>query len=68
MTLQNTLNLSNITQIELENIREIVGSHKLMATKLETYAQQCQDPQIKQMFSQGAQSAKTTVQNLTQSL
>ncbi|MGF7060360.1 hypothetical protein [Brassicibacter mesophilus] len=68
MTLQNPLNLNQINQMELQNLREIVGSHKLMATKLSEYANQCQDQQIKQMFTQAAQSAKTTAQNLTQSL
>ena len=68
MALKNKLNLNQLTQIELENLREIVSSHQLMTTKLGEYANQCQDSQIKQMFQNGAQSAQTTVQNLTNSL
>ncbi len=68
MALQNPLNLGQINQMELQNLREIVSSHKLMSTKLNEYASMCQDTQIKQMFSQGAQDANTTAQNLTQSI
>lgn len=68
MALQNPLNLGQINQMELQNLREIVSSHKLMSTKLNEYASMCQDTQLKQMFSQGAQDANTTAQNLTQSI
>lgn len=68
MTLQNRLNLTQINQQELQNIRHIVDSHQMMAAKLSDYSQRCQDPQIKQMFQQASQSAQTTVQNLLQSL
>jgi hypothetical protein len=68
MTLQNKLNLTQLNQMELQNLREIISGHQTMVTKLNDYAQKCNDPQIKQMFQQAAQSAQTTVQNLTQSL
>ncbi|MTI49597.1 hypothetical protein [Sporosalibacterium faouarense] len=68
MTLQNSLNLNKLSKIELENIRHIAGSHQMMQTKLQDYANKCQDSQIKQMFQQGAQSAGITAQNLTNSL
>ncbi|KNF07210.1 hypothetical protein CLPU_21c00280 [Gottschalkia purinilytica] len=68
MALQNTLNLSQISQIELQNLREIVSSHQLMGKKLNEYANQCEDAQIKQMFQQAAQEANTTAQSLIQSL
>ena len=68
MALTNKLSLNQLTQMELENLREIISSHQLMTSKLNEYANQCQDSQIKQMFQNGAQSAQTTVQNLTNSL
>ncbi|EOD01550.1 hypothetical protein [Caldisalinibacter kiritimatiensis] len=68
MTVQSKLNLSQLNQMELQNLREIISGHQTMISKLNSYAQSCQDPQIKRMFQQGAQSAQTTVQNLTQSL
>ncbi|MTI65691.1 MAG: hypothetical protein FH753_03735 [Firmicutes bacterium] len=68
MTLQNKLNLNQLNEIELQNLREIVSSHQTMINKFNEYAQKCQDQQLKQMFQKSAQEAQTTVQNLTQSL
>ncbi|NMB36097.1 MAG: hypothetical protein GX989_07435 [Firmicutes bacterium] len=49
---------------ELQNLRHLIGSHETAANKLEAYSQQCTDPQLKQMFEQSAQSAKSTKQKL----
>ncbi|WP_042683226.1 hypothetical protein [Anaerosalibacter massiliensis] len=68
MALKNTLNLGNINQQELQSIREIASSHQTMATKFDFYSNQCQDQQIKQMFKQSSQDAKTTATNLINSL
>lgn len=64
----NQVDLSNVSQQELQSIRHIVDSHKIMVSKLNDYASKCQDSQIKQMFTQAAQSAQTTVQQLTNKL
>ena len=64
----NQVNLSNISQQELQNLRHIIDGHKTMSAKLNDYASKCQDNQIKQMFTQAAQSAQTTVQQLTNKL
>ena len=53
-----------INKQELQNLRHFIGSHETGANKLEQYAQQCSDPQCKQMFQQSAQSAKQTRQKL----
>ncbi|NLZ38202.1 MAG: hypothetical protein GX893_01160 [Firmicutes bacterium] len=58
----------NINQQELENLRHLIGAHETGANKLETYAQQCSDPEIKQMFQQSANSARQTKQKLLQFL
>lgn len=68
MALKNSLNLGQVTQMELQSIRHIAGAHKLMSTKFSCYADQCQDPQIKQMFEKAGQDAQMTAQNLTNSL
>ncbi len=49
---------------ELQNLRHLIGSHETACNKLELYAQECTDPQIKQMFHQSAQSAQNTKQKL----
>lgn len=54
----------NLTHIELENLRHLISSHSLAEKKLNFYAQQCQDPQLKQMIEQSAQSACDTRKKL----
>lgn len=68
MTLQNKLTLNQLSENELQNLREIISGHQTMINKFNDYAQNCQDAKIKQMFQESAQSAQTTVQNLIQSL
>ena len=68
MALKNTVNIGNINQMELQSSREIISAHQGMATKLDFYSNQCQDPQIKQMFKQSSQEAQATATNLINSL
>jgi hypothetical protein len=68
MALKNAINLGNINQQELQSVREIIGSHQTMASKLDFYSNQCQDPNLKNMFKQSSQDAKTTATNLLNSL
>jgi len=53
-----------ITQMELQNLRELISSHELVAQKFKDYANQCNDAQIKQMLQQSAQNAENTKQKL----
>lgn len=68
MALKNTLNLNSLTQQELNLIKEIAGEHLTMSCKYEDYANQCSDPQFKQMLQKGSQDAKTTATNLINSI
>lgn len=68
MALKNTVNLGNLNQMELQSLREIIGNHQTMATKFNFYSQQCQDPNIKNLFQQSGQDAETTATNLINSL
>jgi truncated hemoglobin YjbI len=54
----------NINQMELQTLRHLIGSHEIGEKKLNFYASQAQDPQIRQMFQQSAQSASQTRQKL----
>lgn len=56
--------MAQLNQQELENLRHLIGSHETGAQKLEAYAQQCNDQEIKQMFQQSANSARQTKQKL----
>jgi hypothetical protein len=56
--------MSNLSQVELQNLRHLIGAHDTTYQKLNTYASQCVDPQIKQMFNKSAQDALNTKQQL----
>ncbi|GFN34576.1 hypothetical protein [Tepidimicrobium xylanilyticum] len=68
MTLQNPINMGNINQLELQNLREIIGVHQNMVSKYDFYSNQCHDPQLKQLFKKSSQDAQTTVTNFINSL
>jgi len=53
-----------LNQQELQNLRHLIGGHQTAEKKLNFYAEQSQDPQVKQMFQQSAQSASQTYQKL----
>jgi spore coat protein CotF len=56
--------MANLTQIELQNLRNLIGNHETAYQKLSTYASQAVDPQIKQLFTKSAQEAINTKQKL----
>lgn len=60
--------MTNLSQSELNSIRELVMGHQTIASKLSAYANQCEDPQIKQMFNQASNQASQGAQNLLQML
>lgn len=56
--------MSQLNQMELQNLRHMIGAHETAYQKMQTYAQQSTDPQVKAYFEKSAQSAKSTKQNL----
>ena len=56
--------MTQLNQLELQNLRHLIGAHETSYQKLSTYAQQATDPQIKQMFQRSAESALNTKQKL----
>jgi hypothetical protein len=58
------IKMPNLTQMELQNLRHLIGSHDTSYQKLNSYASNAVDPQIKQMFTKSAQEALTTKQKL----
>jgi len=56
--------MQTLKQSELNWIREVVPAHNMTASKLETYAGQVQDPQIRQMFSTASGQARQSAQKL----
>lgn len=68
MALKNTVNLKNITQQELNLVKEIAGEHLTMSSKFDLYSNQVQDQQFKQMLKQSSTDARTTATNLINSI
>lgn len=56
--------MADINQVELQNLRHMIGAHETSYQKLNTYAAQAVDPQIKQLFTKSAQDALNTKQKL----
>ncbi|MET0015816.1 hypothetical protein [Oscillibacter sp.] len=56
--------MSQLNQMELQNLRHMIGAHETAYQKMQTYAQQSTDPQVRAFFEKSAQSAKTTKENL----
>lgn len=56
--------MPKLNELELQNVRHLVGEHETSYRKLTSYADSCTDPQIKQMFEKSAQDALNTKQKL----
>jgi len=56
--------MPKLNEVELQNVRHLIGAHDTSYQKLTSYAENCTDPQIKQMFQKSAQDALSTKQKL----
>lgn len=56
--------MSQLNQVELQNLRHLIGAHDTACQKLQAYAEQATDPEIKQFFQNGTQDAMKTKQQL----
>ncbi len=58
------IKIADLNQVELQNLRHLIGAHETVYQKLNTFSSQAVDPQIKQMFAKSAQDALNTKQKL----
>jgi type III secretory pathway component EscR len=56
--------MSQLTQVELQNIRHLVGAHDTAYQKMQVYSQQSTDPQVKSYFEKSMKDAQQTKQQL----
>lgn len=56
--------MANLNQLELQNIRHLVGAHCTIEKKLQFYSNQCTDAELKQMLQKDAQDAKISKDKL----
>lgn len=59
---------TELSEIDLQNLRHLIIGYDTCAGKLTAYANEAQDPQVKQYFQKSAQSAKENKQQLMQFL
>ncbi len=56
--------MADLNHLELQNLRYLIGGHDTISQKLNSYASQAVDPQIKQVFTKAAQDSINTKQKL----
>lgn len=61
---ERSFSMSHLNQVELQNLRHLIGAHETSYQKMQSYAQQSSDPQVKAFFEKSAQSAQSTKQKL----
>ena len=62
--MERMIKMSEINQVELQNLRHLISTQDTSYQKLSSYASQCVDPQIKQMFTKAAQDTLNIKQKL----
>lgn len=56
--------MSQLNQMELQNLRHMIGAHDTAREKMQTYAQQATDQEVKAFFEKSAKDAENTKQQL----
>lgn len=60
--------MSNISEMELQNLRHLLLSSDMEAQKYTSYAENATDPQVKQFFQKSVQSANQNKQTFMEYL
>ncbi|MBS6397639.1 MAG: hypothetical protein KH452_10905 [Clostridiales bacterium] len=56
--------MSELSELDVQNLRHLIGGSETCQNKFDAYAQQATDQQVKQYFQQASQSAKENKQQL----
>lgn len=56
--------MSDISELELQNLRHLILGFETTKSKMEDYASRTEDTNLKQFFQQGAQEAQKNKQTL----
>ena len=57
--------MMTLNEIEIQNVRFLIGENETNYQKLMSYAKDCTDSEVKQLFQKMAQEALVTKRNLT---
>ena len=56
--------MTNISELDLQNLRHLIGGYDTTHCKMQEYAKAATDAQVKQFFEKGAKSALDNKQQL----
>ncbi len=56
--------MAEISELDLQNLRHLIGGFTTTQSKMTAYASQATDPSVKQFFQKSAQSAMESKQQL----
>lgn len=56
--------MSNISELDLQNLRHLIGGFDTTRCKMQEYAKDAADSSVKQFFEKGAKSAMDNKQQL----
>lgn len=56
--------MSEISVLDLQNLRHLIGGYTTNQCKMNDYAQQAKDPKVKKLFEDAANSAMKNKQEL----
>ncbi|MDO4313543.1 MAG: hypothetical protein Q4C52_10715 [Eubacteriales bacterium] len=56
--------MSELSVLDLQNLRHLIGGYETSHCKMTEYASQCQDPEVKKLFTDAANSAMKNKQDL----
>ena len=60
--------MTEISELDLQNLRHLIGGFETTHCKMDAYAQQATDNEVKQFFQKSAQCAMESKQQLMQFL
>ena len=56
--------MSDISELDLQNLRHLIGGFDTTRCKMQEYAKEAEDPKVKQFFEKGARNAMENKQQL----
>ena len=56
--------MAELSIIDLQNLRHLIGGYETSHCKMQDYASQAQDPEVKKLFQDAAKSAMKNKQDL----
>ena len=54
--------MSDISELDLQNLRHLLGGFATTRCKMQEYAKEAEDPKVKQFFEKGARRAMENTQ------